>query len=829
MSTEQTGIPEGIEPAGNPADLPSAAPASERLAHQLLQAMPVAVYTTDANGRITFFNEAAATLAGQRPQLGDLWCIIWRELRPDGEALPKDQCPLAEALREGRPMAGVRGIAERPDGTRVAFAAYATPLFDEHGTMCGAVNMLVDITERMDFEQRLQQLNDTLEKRVAERTQQAQSAYAELHRSERNFALLVGSVVDYAIYMLDVDGHIVSWNAGAERIKGFRAEDVLGRHFSMFYTPEERAANVPARALATAAREGRYGAEGWRVRKDGTRFWASVVVDPILDAGKLIGFAKVTRDVTVRRNNELALRESEQMARGIIDTALDGFVQVDGEGRVTEWNPRAQAKLGWTREEVLGRKLPELVLASEDRDRYAAELPPITRDISSRAGNPSIEVVTRDGRKLPVELSISPLPLSGSVRYNVFFRDLSDKLLVETQLRQAQKMEVVGQLTSGLAHDFNNLLQGIIGALELIQLRANSGHAGDIDRFVNGALGSANRAAALTHRLLAFSRRQPLDPHPLDANPLIQGMGELLQRTLGENIQLQFELAPDLWTTLCDPNQLENALLNLAINAAAAMTGGGCLTVSSRNVDIDEVKAQRWQDVSPGQYICIAVSDTGSGMSPAVLERAFDPFFTTKQPGQGTGLGLSMVYGFAHQSNGHCDIHSKLGAGATVRIYLPRHEAVVVDASPTHTGAPPVPLQGHGERVLVVEDEPIVRNIVVEVLHQLGYQALEAADAEAALTILRGTTAVDMLISDMGLPGMDGRRLADAARILHPQLRVLLMSGYASAAVSADGFLGLDMTLITKPFTVDALATRIRQTMASNRSQEIGSGANAAP
>lgn len=626
--------------------------------------------------------------------------------------------------------------------------------------------------------------------------------------------LLIGSVVDYAIYMLDVNGYIVSWNAGAERIKGYGAQEVMGRHFSLFYTPEERDAGTPARNLEIAARDGRYGAEGWRVRKDGTRFWANVVIDPIMDGGKLIGFAKITRDVTARRTSELALRESERMARGIIDTALDGFVQVDEVGLITEWNPRASAKLGWARHEVVGRELADIFLAEADRERGAAALPPAVRDTSTVAANPTLDVITRDGRTLPVELSISTLPFGGGDRYNVFFRDLSGKLLVETQLRQARKMEVVGQLTSGIAHDFNNLLQGVMGALELIQLRVDAGRADEIARFVEGAIASANRAAALTHRLLAFARRQPLDPHPLDANPLIQSMGELMQRTLGENIQLRFALTPELWPTLCDPNQLENALLNLAINAFDAMRGSGRLTVRSRNVDVDEVKAQRWQDVSAGQYICIDVSDTGAGMSPEVVERAFDPFFTTKQPGQGTGLGLSMVYGFAHQSGGHCDIHSKPGEGATVRIFLPRYEAQAELPAPVVDPLPAARAHVHGELVLVVEDETIVRDIVVEVLRQLGYRTLEAADAESALDALRGVAVLDLLVSDIGLPGMDGRQLADAAREHHPQLRVLLMSGYASGATSASGFLGPGMELITKPFTVDALAARIGQMLA---------------
>lgn len=629
------------------------------------------------------------------------------------------------------------------------------------------------------------------------------------------FALLIGSVVDYAIYMLDVSGYIVSWNAGGERIKGYAAQDVLGRHFSLFYTADERDAGIPWRNLQIAAQDGRYGGEGWRVRKDGTRFWANVVIDPILDDGKLIGFAKITRDVTARRASELALRESERMARGIIDTALDGFVQVDEAGLITEWNPHASAKLGWARDEVVGRPLADVLLAEADRELGAAALPPSVRDTSMVAAHPTMDVVTRGGSTLPVELSISTLPFGGGDRYNVFFRDLSDKLLIEKQLRQAQKMEVVGQLTSGIAHDFNNLLQGMIGALEIIQSRVEAGRANDIGPFVDGAIASATRAAALTHRLLAFARRQPLDPHPLDANPLIRGMGELMQRTLGENIQLRFVLTPGLWPTLCDPNQLENALLNLAVNAADAMRGSGRLTVRSRNVDVDEVKAQRWQDVPAGQYICIDVSDTGVGMPPEVVERAFDPFFTTKQPGQGTGLGLSMVYGFAHQSGGHCDIHSKPGEGATVRIFLPRREMVPGVPSPGTEHVPATRAPAHGGLVLVVEDEVIVRNVVVEMLRQLGYQTLEAADAESALDVLRDVTTLDLLVSDIGLPGLDGRQLADAALELHPQLRVLLMSGYASAATSAGGFLGPRMELITKPFTVDAFAARIGQMMAS--------------
>jgi PAS domain S-box-containing protein len=582
----------------------------------------------------------------------------------------------------------------------------------------------------------------------------------------------------------------------------------VGQNFSRFYTPEDRAQNLPARALATALREGKYEAEGWRVRKDGSRFWASVVIDPIFDDGNLIGFAKITRDVTERMKSETALIESERQSRGVIDTALDGFAQLDETGCILQWNPSAQTMFGWSREEAVGHRLIDLVVAPENRAWFAEYLPPTLRTALSPSGGGQFEAVGREGQKLVVELSISVLVMNDRQRFNVFMRDLTEKSLIEAQLRQAQKMEAVGQLTGGLAHDFNNLLQGIVGSLDLIQLRINAGRTADIGRFVSGALTSANRAAALTHRLLAFSRQQPLDPKPIEANPLVASMEDLLRRTIGEQIELKFELAADLWPTLCDSNQLESALLNLSINARDAMPAGGRLTIRSHNVDIDSTGAARLRDLPCGQYICIDVSDTGTGMPKEIIERAFDPFFTTKPAGQGTGLGLSMVYGFARQSNGHCEIRSQPGHGSTIRLYLPRHSAEIQAATPELVSHSPA---GKGEVVLVVEDEPVVRNVVLEVLHQLGYQALEAASGEAGLEVLRSGQAIDLLVSDIGLPGLNGRLLADAAKELHPGIKVLLMTGYAANAALAGGFLAPGMELITKPFTVQALAMRIRE------------------
>ncbi|QHJ00146.1 GAF domain-containing protein [Xylophilus rhododendri] len=377
------------------------------------------------------------------------------------------------------------------------------------------------------------------------------------------------------------------------------------------------------------------------------------------------------------------------------------------------------------------------------------------------------------------------------------------------QLRQSQKMEAVGQLTGGIAHDFNNLLQGITGSLEVVRRRIAAGRTEDLQRFIDGAIQSARRAAALTHRLLAFSRRQPLAPKAVRANPLVQSMEELLRRTLGERIGLELQLQPELWPTRCDANQLESAILNLCINARDAMPDGGQLTIATRNTRIEAAEAAGREDLSPGEYICLRVADTGTGMSADVLAHAFDPFFTTKPIGQGTGLGLSMIYGFARQSEGHVRIDSEPAAGTTVSLYLPRHLGQA-----EHDEHPPAveaqaPLQA-GKTVLVIEDEEVVRSLIVEALRELGWRALEAADGPSGLAILQSAQAIDLLVTDVGLPGLNGRQVADAARLQRPELPVLFMTGYAENTVQSEGFLEPGMALLTKPFTMDDLAARLR-------------------
>jgi PAS domain S-box-containing protein len=380
---------------------------------------------------------------------------------------------------------------------------------------------------------------------------------------------------------------------------------------------------------------------------------------------------------------------------------------------------------------------------------------------------------------------------------------------VEAALRQSQKMEAVGQLTGGLAHDFNNLLTGISGSLELLQSRLAQGRHGELDRYASAAQGAARRAASLTHRLLAFSRQQTLDPKATNVNRLVSGMEELIRRTMGPPIKVEVAQAAGLWTTLLDPHQLENALLNLCINARDAMPQGGNLTIETANVWLDD-RASRERDLPPGQYISLCVTDTGTGMTPEVVSRAIDPFFTTKPLGQGTGLGLSMVYGFVRQSGGQLRIYSELGSGTTMCLYLPRHhgEAETLDEAGDAAASPEA---AAGETVLVVDDEPTVRMLVTEVLQDLGYIALEAPDAAVGLSILQSPARIDLLVSDVGLPGgMNGRQMADAARLARPDLKVLFITGYAENAVIGNGQLEPGMHVLTKPFAVDTLASRLK-------------------
>jgi signal transduction histidine kinase/ActR/RegA family two-component response regulator len=397
---------------------------------------------------------------------------------------------------------------------------------------------------------------------------------------------------------------------------------------------------------------------------------------------------------------------------------------------------------------------------------------------------------------------------------------LREQAATEDALRQSQKMEAVGQLTGGLAHDFNNLLAGISGSLEMMQIRVRQGRLGDLERYIIAAQGAAKRAGALTHRLLAFARRQTLDPKPTDVNRLVSGMQDLIQRTVGPGIQIEVVGAAGLWPAFVDPPQLENALLNLCINARDAMPNGGRITIETANKWMDE-RAARQHEMPEGQYLSLCVTDTGTGMAPEVIERAFEPFFTTKPIGEGTGLGLSMIYGFARQSGGEVRIYSEIGEGTTVCIYLPRHSSkiAVEDIAPR---ASELPRSERAAIVLIVDDEPTVRMLLTEIVEDLGYTAIQAGDSAAGLKVLQSDVTIDLLVTDVGLPGgMNGRQMADAARTSRPDLKVLFITGYAENAVVGNGRLEPGMAVLTKPFPIEAMAARIRS-MAEARPEQTG-------
>ena len=631
--------------------------------------------------------------------------------------------------------------------------------------------------------------------------------------------LLIDAVIDYAIYMIDLDGRVVSWNSGAARLKGYSAKEIIGQPFAKFFTPDDRAKELPKRALDTAARVGRFESEGWRVRKDGTRFWALAVVDAVRDPdGKLIGFAKVTRDMTERRLEHSRLLESERRFRYLVEAVVDyAIFQLDRNGVVATWNAGAERIKGYAADEIIGQHFSRFY-TEEDR---AAGVPDRALATARTEGRFEAEGwrMRRDGSRFWASVVIDPIRGDGGqiVGFAKVTRDITERMETQLILRQtqeqlaaSQRMEAVGQLSGGIAHDFNNLLMIIQGNLESAQRIATkvAGNTG-LQRALGNAMRGAQRAAALTHRLLAFSRRQPLDPKLLDVNKYLPGIAEFLQRALGEMIQIEVVGAPGLWPIEVDVAQLESSLVNLAINARDAMPDGGKLTVEAMNQTLDHGYSRVNPEIAPGQYLLIAISDTGRGMSPEVLTRAFEPFFTTKEIGHGTGLGLSQVYGFVKQSGGHVKIYSEPGQGTSVKLYFPRAKLQANESADDDQGAPE---GGARETVLVVEDDRDLRAYLVEVLRELDYRVIGAHDSVAALGFLEQPgIRIDLMLTDVVMPGMNGRELSERARQLRAGLKVLFMSGYSRNAVVHQGRVDLDVQLIQKPVALSELAARIRE------------------
>lgn len=646
--------------------------------------------------------------------------------------------------------------------------------FDAHGEPVRMVGVVQDITERR-------------------RTQSA------LEKSEAQFSLLA-QTMPAQIWTARADGRFDWFNDRAYAYCGEPRGSLVGEDWTSIVHPADRAATMESWRHSLLTGEV-FDAELRLRDATGHYRWHLSRALPLTDArGATTTWVGTNTEIEAQKQAEAAYAQDRDRLWTI---SRDLMLVCDFTGMITAVNPSAERLLGWHEGEMLGRRIASFI-HPEDLEATASEVAKLSTGVRTIAFENRYR--TRDGDYRLLAWTAVP----DERRIHAIGRDITDQRAVEDALRQSQKMEAVGQLTGGIAHDFNNLLQGITGSLDMMHSRLAQGRTQDIDRWLTGARTSAERAAALTHRLLAFSRRQPLDPRPVRTNPLVSSIEDMLRRTLGEHIELKFVLPDGLWLTRCDPNQLESAILNLVINARDAMPGGGRLTIETSNTHLDAHYAAHQRDVKPGQYVCIAITDTGVGMSRETAARAFEPFFTTKPIGQGTGLGLSMIYGFARQSEGYARIYSEEGTGTTVRLYLPRHEGAddVPPAPLPHEGAP---IARDGEVVLVVEDEPVVRGLILEVLDELGYQAIEAADGPAGLAILQSQQRIDLLVTDIGLPGLNGRQVADAGRIARPGLKVLFMTGYAENAAMASGFLEPGMAMITKPFAVDIIAQRIRE------------------
>lgn len=625
----------------------------------------MAIYLVDPEGRIATWNRGAERLTGHAPDvIGKPVSMLFAHA---------EQATALSVARSARSNCADGGAIEAQllckDGSTVLAAINTQAIHDGSGALLGYGETARSLSKR--------------------------NADDATHKfTEEQFRRLVHGVIDYAIYMLDLEGHVHSWNAGAERIKGYRADEVIGQHFSMFYTEADRVGGEPLRGLETARELGRFENQAWRLRKDGSLFWAHVVIDRIDDdQGQPIGFAKITRDATESRQAEQAL---DEMRRA---------------------------------------------------------------------------------------------------------------------LHQSQKMEAIGHLTGGVAHDFNNLLQVISGNLQL--LSGDVQEKEEAKRRIANAMAGVARGSKLASQLLAFGRRQPLAPKVMNPGKLIRGMDDLLRHTLGDGVEVETVISGGLWNSSIDRANLENAILNLAINARDAMGGRGRLTIEAGNAYLDDAYIRRHHEVKSGQYVLIAVTDTGSGIAPELLDQVFEPFFTTKSEGSGSGLGLSMVYGFVKQSGGHIKIYSEVGQGTTVKLYLPRS----MEAEEQPHVSSEEPLRGGKETILVVEDDEAVRETAVSLLRNLGYTVLQAPDAQSALSIVESGIALDLLFTDVVMPGpMRSPELADKARQRMPHLAVLFTSGYTENAIVHAGRLDDGVELLSKPYTHEAMARKVREVLAASQS-----------
>lgn len=770
---------------------------SETRGRQILDSVvDHAIIVMDLDRHITGWNEGARLLFGwtESEMLGQL---VDRIFTPEDQIERRPAAEARSALAQGETPD--EGWHIRADGCRFWSSGQMTPLRNDAGVPIGLVKVLRDRTAQRAAEQALAD-SETRFRQVAEAVPGflwTATTYGLLDYTSPHWHAYSGSPAEESngsgwaafVHPQDVDAAMGQWRQSLETGEAYEVEFRLRRADGVYRWWLAR--SVPVRDDA-----------------DTILRWIGVCSD--------INDIVAARDTLARSRKELEAQVAErtQERDRMWRLSTDVMIVADFEARVHSVNPAWTTQLGWPQDELIGTNFVKLV-HPDDVEATLAEVGKLAHGITTlRFEN---RYMCKDGSYR--WLSWTAVPDERFI--HAVGRDIQAEKdaeaalqAAEDALRQAQKMEAVGQLTGGIAHDFNNLLTGVIGGLDLLQRRIAQGRVDGLDRYVDMAVTSANRAAALTHRLLAFSRRQPLDPRAVDANELVGSIEVLLRRTIGESIQLETVASAGLWQTRCDAQQLENALLNLAINARDAMPDGGKLTIETCNAPVDSNSAAKGLDVRPGEYVCIAVSDTGTGMSKGTIEKAFEPFFTTKPIGQGTGLGLSMIYGFARQSGGYARIYSELGQGTTIKLYLPRHQGPGEDV---HSGRP-VPSSRHTAQqdaiVLVVEDEGAVRNLVSDLLSELGYHVLSAADGPSGLAVLQSDPRIDLLVTDVGLPGLNGRQLADAARLGRPDLKILFMTGYAEHAAINGGFLDVGMEMITKPFAVDAFLLKLESMLA---------------
>ena len=808
-------------------------PQSLRTAVDIVVNSPMPMLLLWGSQLTQLYNDGFARLAGNKHPgaLGQPAHVTWPELE-------SFTAPIYDAVLTGqvRTFSEQRFVLQRDNrDTDIWLDLTYSPIRDESGSVAGILVTAIETNERRS--------------KTLELQQRSEDSLKAQHSTEQRLQLALAATDAVGTWDWDIGEDRFIADAHFAYLHGVDPNDASLLPISDYLQgvhPEDR--GTVARSIKHCITYGTEYAEEYRLQQpDGEVRWVFARGRCYKDAqGRPARFLGAALDLTERKNTEQALRQSQTELQLIINAMPVLIGYVDHEQRFRLNNSAYLEWYGMTPQELYGKTIRE-VLGDEV---YAGREDKIAAALKGKACSFMTITPHRDGRARHALMKYLPrFSNDGSVNgFYIFVIDETERKLTEealrhlnenleervaqrTQalaeanqrlqsemyereraedaLRHAQKMEAVGQLTGGIAHDFNNMLTGIIGSLDLMQRYIAAGRSDEIGRFTDAAVSSAHRAAALTHRLLAFSRRQSLDRRPLDPNQLVASLEDLFRRTKGAHITLKVQLGQDIWAVNTDASQLENALLNLVINARDAMPDGGELLIETANSYLDGTDITTLEPVRAGDYVMLGVSDNGSGMAPKILAKAFDPFFTTKPIGQGTGLGLSMIYGFAQQSGGHVTIQSEPGQGTCVRLYLPRLHGTALESSlPTHSSEAPLALAG--EAVVVVEDDPAVRMLVVNVLDELGYTAHQAADARTALPLLESDLRVDLLVTDVGLPGMNGRQLAEIARQHRPGLKVLFMTGYAEKAAERQGFLEEGMDMVAKPFSIDVLATKIR-------------------